>query len=82
MAGGWILAEELFAELAYRKRIEKVERVKREAAEQWTHLKALPAEDRYDLVQVYPALRSPALVAEICEAASSARRWPTAATAT
>jgi transcriptional regulator with XRE-family HTH domain len=72
LAGGWILAEELFAELAYRKRLEKVERVKREAAEQWTHLKALPAEDRYDLVKVYPALRSPALVAQSCEASARA----------
>jgi transcriptional regulator with XRE-family HTH domain len=72
LAGGWILAEELFAELAYRKRMEKVERVKREAAEQWTHLKALPAEDRYDLVKLYPALRSPALVAQICEASARA----------
>ena len=72
LAGGWTLAEELSAELARRKRAEKVERAQREAEEQWTLLKALPMKDRRDLVTVYPALRSPALVARVCEASARA----------
>jgi transcriptional regulator with XRE-family HTH domain len=72
IAGGWTVAEVLFAELARARRAAKVERAKREAEEQWSRLKALPGEERRELVTSYPALRNPALVARVCEASARA----------
>jgi tetratricopeptide (TPR) repeat protein len=72
IAGAWTLAETLYAELARRKRAEKVERALAEAEAQWKRLEPIWREEGRDLVMVNPALRTPALAARICEASAKA----------
>ena len=72
IAAGWTVAETLFAELARRRRAEKVERALAEAEKQWSHLQTCWRVEGRDLVTVYPALRTPALAARVCEASARA----------
>jgi len=72
IAAGWTAAEVVWNELARAKRAGKVTRAKREAEEQWSRLKALSRAERRELVTLYPELRTPALVARVCEASARA----------
>jgi transcriptional regulator with XRE-family HTH domain len=72
IAAGWTVAETLFAELSRRRRETKVEKALAEAEAQWAHLAPIWREEGRDLVTVYPALRTPALAARVCEASAKA----------
>ncbi|HTQ78564.1 MAG TPA: helix-turn-helix transcriptional regulator [Thermoanaerobaculia bacterium] len=72
IAGAWTVAEVLSTGLARAKREAKVALAQQEAEEQWARLKPLSREERRDLVEVYPTLRNPALVARVCEASARA----------
>lgn len=71
-SGGWTLAEALFAQLSRWKREEKLRHLEEEAEAQWAYLARLSLKERYDAIAVYPAFRTPALVARVCEASTRA----------
>ncbi len=68
LVAGWAVAEELRTTVVRRKREEKLAAARREAEASLTELLAAPRAERRQLVRVYPAFRSWALVAVLCEA--------------
>jgi transcriptional regulator with XRE-family HTH domain len=72
IAGAWSVAETLYSELVRRSRAEKVERALAQAELWWSRLQPLWQKEGRDLVMGFPALRTPALVARICEASARA----------
>jgi tetratricopeptide (TPR) repeat protein len=69
---GWAVAEELRTTVVRRKREEKLAVARREAEASLAELLAAPRGERRQLVRVYAAFRSWALVAVLCEASVQA----------
>jgi tetratricopeptide (TPR) repeat protein len=66
MTAGWTLAEALRRELIREAKKEKAEAARRQARELWADLKAADAQERRDLVEVFPVYRSWALAELLC----------------
>jgi tetratricopeptide (TPR) repeat protein len=72
LVAGWSLAEEVRAGLRRKTRQEKLEAARREAAAMLAELQTASREERRQLIRIFPAFRSPALVAALGEASVQA----------